>query len=69
MVSSLVLIRKKGGDMRFCVDYRRLNSIAKSDVFPLPRIDDTLDLLAQNRFFSTLDLASGYRQVKMSPEA
>ena len=52
--------------MRFCVDYRRPNSITKSDAFPLPRIEDTL---SQNCFFSTLDLASGYWQVKMSPEA
>ena len=52
--------------MRFCVNYRRLNAITKPDVFPLLRIDDTLDLLAQNHFFSTLDLTSGYWQVKMS---
>ena len=56
--SFLVLVRKKDGDMRFCVDYRRLNAVIKSDVSPLLRIDDTLDLFAQNHFFSTLNLAS-----------
>ena len=67
--SPLVLVRKKDRNMKFCIDYGRLNAITKSDAFPLPRIDDTLDLLARNRFFSTLDLASGYWQVKMCPDA
>ena len=67
--SPIVVVRKKDGNIRFCVDYRKLNSITKLDVFPLPRIDDTLDLLAQNSLFSTLDLASGYWQVKMDSES
>ena len=67
--SPIVLVRKKDGNMRFCVDYRKLNSITKLDVFPLPRIDNTLDLLAQNSLFSTLDFASGYWQVKMNSES
>ena len=67
--SPVVLVRKKDKSIRFCVDYRKLNSMTKLDVFPLPRIDDTLDLLSQNKFFSTLDLASGYWQVKVEPKS
>ena len=54
---------------RFCVDYRRLNSLTKMDTFPLPRIDDSLDLLANTAFFNTLNLASGYWQVEMDSES
>lgn len=63
--SPIILVAKKDGSTRFCVDYRKLNAITKMDVYPLPRIDDTLDLLANNQYFTTLDLASGYWQVKM----
>ena len=63
----VVLVAKKDGSTRFCVDYRRLNSITKLDTFALPRVDDSLHLLSKTKYFSTLDLASGYWQVGMDP--
>ena len=67
--SPIVLVQKKDGNVRFCVDYRKLNQITKLDEFPLPRIDDTLGLLTGSRYFSTIDLASGYWQVAMHPDS
>ena len=64
--SPIVLVRKSNGDLRMCVDYRRLNAVTRKDAFPLPRIDESLDALGGARIFSTLDLACGYHQVAMA---
>src|ERR1044071_2790962 len=63
--SPIVVVGKKGGEKRFCVDYRKLNAIMKVDAYPLPRIDDLLDTLGGATWFSTLDLASGFWQIPM----
>jgi hypothetical protein len=65
----VVQVPKKNGTRRFCVDFRKLNSITQQDCFPLPRIDDILDRLSTSRVFTTIDLKSGYWQVKLSKES
>ena len=66
--SPIVLASKKGGDVRFCIDFRKVNAVTKKDSFPLPRIDDSLNKLQGSSWFSTMDLASGYWQVAMDEE-
>ena len=64
--SAPVLVRKRDGTVRWCVDYRALNSVTSKDVFPLPLVEDCLDTLAGNKWFSKLDANSAYWQVKIS---
>ena len=66
--SAPVLVRKKDGSVRYCVDYRELNSKMRKDTFPLPLIDKCLDALDGTQWLSTLDMASGYHQISMTPE-
>ena len=64
--SPVVLVKKKDGTIRFCIDYRKVNGVTVKDSYPLPRIDDCLDALSGSQWFCTLDLASGYWQVEMA---
>ena len=67
--SPVVLVTKKDGSARFCVDYRRLNATTVKDAYLLPQIDYSLRLLGRQQWFSTMHLASGYWEVAMSPDA
>jgi len=66
--SPIVLVRKKDGTLRLCIDYRKLNMVTKGDAFPMPRIDDLLDE-GQSKYFTTMDLKSSYWQVKVHPDS
>lgn len=62
--SLLVLIRKRDGKVRWYIDYRKLNSVTKNDVYPLPLIQECMDTLSGNEWFSKLDANSAYYQIK-----
>ena len=66
--TGFVLVKKKDGTTRLCVDYQKLNELTVKDAYPLPRIDDSLDHLSGAQGFSTLDLCSGYCQVELEPD-
>ena len=66
MGSNCVVVKKKSGEDRVCIDYRGLNAVTMNpDSYLLPRIDDTLDALSSAKYFCTLDLVQGYHQVEL----
>jgi hypothetical protein len=66
--SPVILVKKKNGDSRLCIDYRALNAITIKDRYPLPNIDDQVSKLAGKRFFTSLDMAQSYHQLLIAPE-
>ena len=66
--SPIVLVKKKSGSIRACVDYRRINSITRKDAYPIPRAQDCLDALSGSEVFSTVDMTSGFYQVPIREE-
>jgi hypothetical protein len=64
--SPIVIVKKKDGTERFCIDYRKLNKVTVKDVYPLPRIDDILFALGNTSYYTSLDLLSGYWQVEVA---
>ncbi|MEL6562292.1 MAG: reverse transcriptase domain-containing protein, partial [Bacteroidota bacterium] len=61
----LVLLRKKNGTLRMCVDFRELNAITKREMYPLPNASDLFDRLSGQQYFTTIDLSKGYYQIKL----
>jgi len=66
--SNVVLVKKKDGSLRFCVDYRQLNSVTVQNSYPLPLIDNCLNALQGSVWFSTLDLRGGYHNIPIAIE-
>lgn len=67
--SAIVLVKKKSGEMRMCVDYRSLNRLTIRDNYPLPLIEDCIEYLEGKQYFTVLDLCHGFHQVRMAAES
>ena len=67
--SLILMARKPGGGLRFCVDYRKLNAITKKDRYPLPLIDEMLQRVSKARFFTRLDIRQGFHRIRMDPDS
>ncbi len=67
-IGGIHFVKKRTGEPRMCVDYRALNKVTVHNRYPLPRIDDLLDIMQGSTVFSTLDLLSAYQQIRLAPE-
>ena len=68
-VSPILVLNNKDGGFRLCVDYRALNKVTVKNSYPLPRIDDIFDQLTGAKFFSKIDLRSGYHQIRLHKDS
>src|SRR4051812_26998744 len=68
MGAPVLFVKKKDGSMRLCIDYKKLNAVTIKNKYPMPRIDDLFDQLCSARYFSKIDLRTGYHQLRIRKE-
>lgn len=69
LCSEFVMVKKKTGEWRLCVDFRKLNNVTRKDSYPLPNLDECLENLAGSKYFSQIDFASGYWQIPVEKKS
>ena len=67
--SPILMARKPGGGLRFCVDYRKLNAITRKDRYPIPLVDELMERISGARIFTKLDIRQGFHRIRLSPES